>query len=325
MVLLFTPKFFNIDKLLTKEIRDLGYSVSWYNESLKLNVINSFIFKIFKFIPSLKFTHYINKIINNFSKVEVEKVILVFGGYFFTSKHILALKKSFPNAEFIYYNRDSIKNYPHILSFCNLFEVKYSFDRNDCEKYGFKFLPLFYTYKKTNSDVNSYYASSIMTYNSYKVKCLLNTLNFLPKNKNLFIYIFVPSKVKYFIIFALSVLKKNPMLRKYLHRNSLTNIETEQIFNSSQIILDFPLQNQNGLTIRTLDALYLHKKIITTNVNIKEYEFYCPENIYIFPNSSKNEEKAFFNSDFNTDYLLSDNYSIEYFVKQLLYNTKNNK
>nr|WP_244773209.1 hypothetical protein [Alysiella crassa]UOP06976.1 hypothetical protein LVJ80_00285 [Alysiella crassa] len=38
----------------------------------------------------------------------------------------------------------------------------------------------------------------------------------------------------------------------------------------------------SGLSLRTFDALGYRKKLITTNATVAEYDFYHPDNIYIF-------------------------------------------
>ena len=39
---------------------------------------------------------------------------------------------------------------------------------------------------------------------------------------------------------------------------------------------------QGGLTIRTLEALFYNKKLITNNESITEYDFYNADNIFIY-------------------------------------------
>src|SRR5690606_37667778 len=50
---------------------------------------------------------------------------------------------------------------------------------------------------------------------------------------------------------------------------------------NSEILLDLVREGQNGLSFRIFEAMALQKKLITTNVNIKDYDFYNPNNILI--------------------------------------------
>lgn len=59
------------------------------------------------------------------------------------------------------------------------------------------------------------------------------------------------------------------------------------------------MNKQKALTERCFNAMYLGKKLITTNKDIVNYDFYSENNIYVY-----NEEKGidfnakFFNTDF---------------------------
>lgn len=50
----------------------------------------------------------------------------------------------------------------------------------------------------------------------------------------------------------------------------------------SKAILDVVQDNQRGLTWRTVEALLLRKKLITTFKDVKQYNFYCKENVFIW-------------------------------------------
>lgn len=54
----------------------------------------------------------------------------------------------------------------------------------------------------------------------------------------------------------------------------------EEISNSS-CILELNEKNQSGLTLRSLEALFGRKKLITNNKNIKSFDFYNPNDVFI--------------------------------------------
>lgn len=49
----------------------------------------------------------------------------------------------------------------------------------------------------------------------------------------------------------------------------------------SKILVDFVISEHKGLSLRTFEALGHDKKLITTNQEIKKYDFYHPNNIFI--------------------------------------------
>jgi hypothetical protein len=47
-------------------------------------------------------------------------------------------------------------------------------------------------------------------------------------------------------------------------------------------ILEVVQNNQAAVTLRTLEAIYYGKKLLTNNKNIKKYSFYNPKYIQVF-------------------------------------------
>lgn len=65
--------------------------------------------------------------------------------------------------------------------------------------------------------------------------------------------------------------------------------ETVDRIQRADIILDLTREEQRGLTLRPLEALFFEKKLITNNRFIKNYDFYRPENIFILDENNWDE------------------------------------
>ena len=50
----------------------------------------------------------------------------------------------------------------------------------------------------------------------------------------------------------------------------------------SSVLVDFVISTHSGLSLRTFEALGYRKKLITTNAEIKKYDFYHPDNIFVW-------------------------------------------
>ena len=70
--------------------------------------------------------------------------------------------------------------------------------------------------------------------------------------------------------------------------------EVLDIVEQSLCIIDVPKPNQSGLTLRVLEAIFYNKKLITTNKNVVEEEFYNPQNILVWDNPTQEELISFF-------------------------------
>lgn len=61
----------------------------------------------------------------------------------------------------------------------------------------------------------------------------------------------------------------------------------------SRAILDLPKPGQTGLTLRSLEALYFGRKLITSNVDIMDSDLYFKENVFVIGHDSWSELRVF--------------------------------
>ncbi len=57
--------------------------------------------------------------------------------------------------------------------------------------------------------------------------------------------------------------------------------EVQERIRTSRAVLELISDGQTGITQRPFEALFLHKKLITTSAEVRSYDFYRPENIFI--------------------------------------------
>ena len=87
--------------------------------------------------------------------------------------------------------------------------------------------------------------------------------------------------------------------KSYSRRIPYSKVMTETA--QSRMILEYNQEGQEGLTLRCIEALVMRKKIITNNKNIKKYDFYNPNNIYIIQDDSLKGLKEFISGDYTLD------------------------
>ena len=117
-----------------------------------------------------------------------------------------------------------------------------------------------------------------------------------PVYNNQFIYFFFPSRIVFFYRKLHDKELKKAHYKEF-HFIPLDGTKMEEIYINSRCVLDSPQDGQVGLTIRILEALGAKKKIITTNEDISNYDFYKPENIYIYKGKI-DLENTFFKNDY---------------------------
>ncbi|MCV4677987.1 hypothetical protein OFC08_34485, partial [Escherichia coli] len=75
------------------------------------------------------------------------------------------------------------------------------------------------------------------------------------------------------IIFKLKNLLSGKKINTDVEFEPLSQSEVVEMMKCSEIIIDIHHPRQRGLTMRTIECIGLNKKIITTNEDIKKYDF----------------------------------------------------
>lgn len=317
-VLLFINDFYGYKDDIIIELEKQNCHVIRYNDSVPLSSFELLFSHLFKNYRIWKYSKYLSNVLEIERNNKYDVILVVFGGQFMCGKHLIKMKEVFPKAKLVYYAWDSVSNFKSIESLFNNADIAYTFDKNDSEKYKVGFLPLFYILRQENGyGERKWDISTIMTFYSNKANTLLKILEVLPKNlkSNLFMRL----KNKEYLKYMQLVHKRTYMkLEKYFTLSSLNRDQCLDVLKQSKAVIDCPIPNQNGLTMRTFEALALNTKLITTNKNIKEYEFYNENNIYIVDDETKVIPIDFFMEPFDNNYRLDESYSIGSFVRKLI-------
>lgn len=289
-VLLIAPLFFNYYKEMIKELELMGYEVDYVCDAPSNSNISKAIGRINKkLIKGATKKYFDEKVIPAIQGKKYDDVLIVGGMTFsFTPDMVAKIKEMNSQARFAMYQWDSEKNLPYSTGIHPYIDQLYSFDLNDCEQMDkYKFLPLFYTksYEKIGTekvDSYKYDCSYVGTAHPQKYK-YINEMSSALKDimPRQFIYHYMPSKLKYYYHKILAPEFKHAKMSDF-KTEKVPSKDVMKIFKDSMCILDAPQAGQTGLTIRTIECLGAKKKMITTNKDIKKYDFYNESNIFVF-------------------------------------------
>lgn len=290
-VLLIAPVFFGYYKEMITELEKMDYSVDYVCDAPSNSNISKALGRVNKSFIRLFTKRYFKKKVLPFISGKTYDYVLVVGGmtFAFSAAMVKKMREMNPQAKFVLYQWDSEKNLPYSTSIHPYFDARYSFDRYDCKRDSeYRFLPLFYTrmYEdigtKAIGDNFEYDCSYVGTAHPLKYKNINDIAKALkPRWPKQYIYHYMPSKLKYVYHKLFAPEYKNAKLSEF----KLEKIAPKQmmdVFEKSRCVLDSPQGGQTGLTIRTLECLGAKKKMITSNTDIKYYDFYDETNILIF-------------------------------------------
>ena len=318
-VLFIAPDFFSYSSIIKNKLIDLGYEVDWFDDRPSTNIIDKCLLRVNRNILKRKIKKYFyNKIYKAMEEKNYD-IVFVILGQSFNQEMFNDLRKLNDKAKYILYLWDAVKNFPHIEDLAKAFDKIYSFDSYDCEKYGYEFLPLFYTEEKKSELDIIYDVTFIGTIKKGK----LSLLNKIRKDldieyKNNYFYLYLQSKLVYFYNKILNKEFKGAKLNWFNYKK-LSYSKNNEITLQSKIILDIPMAHQNGLSMRTFECLGYHKKIITTNKNVLNYDFYKEENIYYYDGEHLDFDNKFFTSEYvEVDEEILRKYSLDTWIKKLV-------
>lgn len=301
-ILFFAPKFFNYEIEIKKKLEQLGAQVDFYDERMNPSNLDKVIIRLKKDLLTKKIESYYNDIIDG-SKNKKYDYVFFLSPETITRELLQKLRRNQKNAKYIIYMYDSIKNKKNAREILNEFDSHFSFDKNDCEiDNRFKFRPLFYLdeYSKlTEKSYNKKYDISFIgtvhsdrygVIKSIKEQAISNGMNV-----NFFMYF--PSKVMYLAKKIFDKSYKNTEIKDFSFE-SISKDKVLDIISNSKVILDIQHPKQVGLTMRTIEMLGMKKKLITTNKNIKNYDFYSSNNIKIIDRNNPILDLDFIKNDY---------------------------
>lgn len=260
---------------ITDELKSTFKKVDYENTSkLKYKYtsifqkIHSFFYKLFTG-KKLKNYYKLQPIIEKYRSEKYDYILIIRPDIFFDSQ-LLEFKKMTPNL--IAYYHDSINNIRRKKDVIKFFDKVYSYEKKDVADFNLNFITNFIYLNKPIPSVSDFDqdAFTIMS-NDYRIKVLKNLAKYLNKKG-------INSK---FLIYNHKKTNEDNKLLTYIHKRK-DNRQVLEYLRKSRIIIDIhKFGIQKGLTFRVFESLYLNKKLITTNTDIKNYDFYNSNNIII--------------------------------------------
>jgi hypothetical protein len=323
-ILFICPRFFGYEHEIELGLTKLGAQVDYYDE----RPFNSSIAKI---LNRLNFKAVINKTIKKYYSDILQKSIvadydflLVIAPETITDDFLINVKLNNKKIKTVLYLWDSIKNKKNASDLIEYFDKIVTFDKADSLMDSrVNFLPLFYidAYAKilNKSKDYPYQFAFIGTAHSGRYKLVTTIADSLGMKKiNNYLFYYSPSRLLFFLK-KLFTNELNGMSLKDISFKSMTSEEIISVLTDTKVVIDIEHPNQNGLTMRTIEMVGMQKKLITTNKNVMEYDFYNPSNILVVDRENPHVDMSFIYSEYhNIDNAIRDKYSLSSWLINLL-------
>lgn len=307
-ILLITVPLNGYELEIIKSLKKKGFEVSFFKEGSKISKKELTLFqRILRSIQyDLKinvFSKYLDKVENKIYKSYVDKLdikydyIFDFGGK--AKENCLKLLKEKYKCNYILYMWDDLKYAKTVWETMNYYDKKYIFNNSETDKYGFKYRPNFfvneYRYNGEEKSIDIYYRGSLR---DKKRTIILEAIEDEMKDYRVDISLY--AKGSYF-----KNIKKVHSKEYFFNKCDSNYVQMKDLalkYKKSKVLIDIAYKNQSGLGLRPLEAIAANCKLITTNENIKNYEFYNENNILYLKEdlSNINEIKNFMGKEFVT-------------------------
>ncbi len=322
-ILFFGLEAFGYKNIILNEMRKQTATVDYFNSKPVTTNIGKAVLKFAPWLLLPKTRRYYSNILKQVRNNRYDIIILMRCDS--ADRTILnRYRKAFPNAEFRLYLWDSLQNIIGIRSKIASFDRVMSFDRIDCQMNpAFGFRPLFfaenYAMEAMDQTKAMYDLSFCGTMHSDRYVVIEKVVQWCKQTGlKTFIYPYFQSGFVYWAYRIKDKRYRKTRKSDFVYKQMPTT-EVGKLMEGTMAMLDIHHPSQSGLTMRTIETLGSRRKLITTNADIAEYDFYNPDNILIIDREQPALSKEFFESDYQElDRDIYNKYTISAWVRDIL-------
>lgn len=309
--------FYTYNKQIIDELSKHDYHVYFYNYKPCRTSWQKFRFKKSASFRRKMIARLVDKIVKETKDLVIDQY-LVINPTTFEESQFDTIFKGHENAKKILYLWDAIETYPITKTYLKHFDKVYSFDPKDCDENNLGYRPTFVSdeilEKSESCEPVVYDIFYVASYSKERYQTMMAVQKYCDENGLKFKHhLFVKNKLAYlyFKLHDRSLKKKNVAF------SLLNNTEKTALLRQSRAVLDTPLPTQKGLTMRVLEGMECHKKIITTNDYISHYDFYNTEDFFCLDPKAIHLDKARIQSP--TTYTFDESsFTVASFVRELV-------
>ena len=299
-ILLITPQFYGVENEIQSILLNQGYDVYWIeNKNLafdyhgtksKFKLLRKVYFYIFS--PPVR---YLKKELKKLQDLRFDILFLI-NGFIICNYLFKKLRQRNPLIRSILYLWDSSSMYSWKKEL-KYFDRVFTFDPLDSKTLGIEYKPNFYIEKSGKQAFSQSYDLSFAGKFSLDRLIAIDRIieSVISSGVSFYVRVWAGKKMWFHNKVLYKFLKKiningkwiynyiinfeavNGLLKRdYIYTNNLGFQEMQRYMVSSNVILDLPFKYQAGYSHRLIGALANGKKIITSNLNIKNEFFFNP-------------------------------------------------
>lgn len=295
-VLLVAPRFFGYERDIHQELQRQGAHVDWLPDR---PFDTPLMVAMTRFQPGLILPaadRLYRRMLTDFGATHYDTILIV-NGQTLSPALRSELRRSFPAARMVLYMWDSLRNRPGMKDDLARFDATFSFDPVDAAEFGMHLRPLFFNsrFELPPSESFKYHLSFVGTAHTDRYAVIERLRSNLPSGLNAFWYLYLQAPWVYHA-YRLTNPSMRHAPRDAFQFEPMSKADVSGVFAASRAIVDIEHPQQRGLTIRTFETFGAHKKLISTNAHVREYDFFHPQNICVIDRRTPHVPAGFLES-----------------------------
>ena len=319
-LLLISSDFFAYYRHIQREMEKQGWKVDYISDRPSSSPFIKIAIRKFRFLIEPYLTYFYLKKLKTRNGNGRYDAVVVIKGEGITARVLTEIKKRYCSGRMILYFWDGIANIPGAKANSKVVDKVFTFDSKDADDFGFTLLPLFFVKRAVESASTRpiWDLSFVGSIHGDRMKVISQVRKAVASWAKVYVFIYFGSSLLFFFRkffdrsfgdFAASELSQVPM----------SKVDAENIFLQSIAVLDINHKSQTGLTMRTMEALSLGKKLITTNSYIRKYPFYDESQVMVIDRKNPTINRIFFDAPISSDFAEKlAPYEISQWVRRLL-------
>jgi hypothetical protein len=280
-VLLIAPRFFGYDGDIAAELRRRGASVDLLRDrsfdSPSMRVVTRYGRRLV--MPAAD--RYYLRELERLGRAEY-RAVLVINGQTLSKRVLKVIRSSFPAARMILYLWDSFRNRRSVFDTLDSFDDRFSFEPDAAHHGDIAVRPMFFSTsleRQPPRDVE-YMISFVGTAHTDRYAVVKALSKALPAGTKCCWYLYLHAT---WVFWAYHIGKPSfwTAAKNEFKFAPLARSEMESLILKSRILLEIEHPRQTGLTIRAFDAIGASRKLVTTNREVRNYDFYREENVCV--------------------------------------------
>jgi hypothetical protein len=275
--------FFGYAGEISRALSLRGRKVAWFEDRPALDTMTKSLLRIAPSLVAAKSAAYFEGIIAKMRDQPIRD-ILVIKGEALSPRSIERLRAAMPKARLTLYFWDSYRNMPKDSpEKVSLFDKSFTFDPHDAQTdRRLNYRPLFFlddyvSLPQHEPDIDLLFLGTI---HSDRYEILGRLSHALPPGVRFEKILYFPSRVVYAARRIVDPQFWRARRDEFVF-HPLSKIAIQTLISRARVVVDIERSVQSGLTMRTIEMLGAGKKLLTTNSQVVEADFFNPNNISV--------------------------------------------